>query len=123
MEQRILPPPHSTRLVSTRKTPRRILRSPQDPTKRPLVALMKQARAFEVGVVVATRNPMDLDYRVLSDAGLRCLGRRTRTGPGLPRCSGVSTAKRAYWSVSVPAPFEYLARILVARARNSMAAW
>jgi hypothetical protein len=45
------------------------------PTKRPLVALMKQARAFGVGVVVATQNPMDLDYRALSNAGVWCLGR------------------------------------------------
>ncbi len=45
------------------------------PTKRPLVALMKQARAFGVGVVIATQNPMDLDYRALSNAGLWCLGR------------------------------------------------
>lgn len=45
------------------------------PTKRPLVALMKQARAFGVGVVVATQNPMDLDYRALSNAGLWTLGR------------------------------------------------
>jgi len=45
------------------------------PTKRPLVALMKQARAFGVGVVVATQNPMDLDYRALSDAGLWFVGR------------------------------------------------
>src|SRR4051794_5577087 len=45
------------------------------PTKRPLVALMKQARAFGVGVVVATQNPMDLDYRALGNAGLWCVGR------------------------------------------------
>ncbi len=45
------------------------------PTKRPLVALMKQARAYGVGVVIATQNPMDLDYRALSNAGLWCLGR------------------------------------------------
>jgi DNA helicase HerA-like ATPase len=45
------------------------------PTKRPLVALMKQARAFGVGCVVATQNPMDLDYRALSNAGLWCVGR------------------------------------------------
>jgi len=45
------------------------------PTKRPLVALMKQARAFGVGVVLATQNPMDLDYRALGNAGLWCLGR------------------------------------------------
>ncbi len=45
------------------------------PTKRPLVALMKQARAFGVGVVLATQNPMDLDYRALSNAGTWVLGR------------------------------------------------
>jgi hypothetical protein len=45
------------------------------PTKRPLVSLMKQARAFGVGVIVATQNPMDLDYRALSNAGLWFLGR------------------------------------------------
>jgi hypothetical protein len=45
------------------------------PTKRPLVALMKQARAFGIGVLVATQNPLDLDYRALGNAGLWCLGR------------------------------------------------
>ncbi len=45
------------------------------PTKRPMVALMKQARAFGVGVVLATQNPMDLDYRALSNAGIWCVGR------------------------------------------------
>ncbi len=49
---------------------------PHDPpTKRPLVALLKQARAFGVGLVVATQNPMDLDYRALGNAGLWCVGR------------------------------------------------
>lgn len=33
------------------------------PTKGPIVSLMKQARAYGVGVVLATQNPMDLDYR------------------------------------------------------------
>jgi hypothetical protein len=45
------------------------------PTKRPIVALMKQARAYGVGCVLATQNPMDLDYRALSNAGLWMLGR------------------------------------------------
>jgi len=45
------------------------------PTKRPLVSLMKQARAFGVGVVLATQNPMDLDYRALGNAGLWRVGR------------------------------------------------
>ena len=45
------------------------------PTKRPIVALMKQARAFGLGVILATQNPMDLDYRALSNAGVWCVGR------------------------------------------------
>ena len=45
------------------------------PTKRPIVALVKQARAFGVGVIIATQNPMDLDYRALSNAGTWMLGR------------------------------------------------
>jgi hypothetical protein len=45
------------------------------PTKRPIVSLMKQARAFGVGVLLATQNPMDLDYRALSNAGFWCIGR------------------------------------------------
>jgi hypothetical protein len=45
------------------------------PTKRPVVALMKQARAYGVGCVLATQNPMDLDYRALSNAGVWALGR------------------------------------------------
>ncbi len=36
---------------------------------------MKQARAYGVGVLLATQNPMDLDYRALSNAGLWCIGR------------------------------------------------
>jgi hypothetical protein len=68
------------------------------PTKRPLVALMKQARAFGVGVVVATQNPMDLDYRALSNAGLWCLGRlqtdadRARVVEGLSAARGSASA-------------------------------
>ncbi len=45
------------------------------PTKRPLVSLLKQARAYGVGMVLATQNPMDLDYRALSNAGLWFVGR------------------------------------------------
>jgi len=36
---------------------------------------MKQARAFGVGVVIATQNPMDLHYRALGNAGVWCIGR------------------------------------------------
>jgi hypothetical protein len=60
---------------STRRTASFLRTRANPPTKRPLVALMKQARAFGVGVVLATQNPMDLDYRSLSNAGLWCVGR------------------------------------------------
>ena len=45
------------------------------PSKRPLLTLLKQARAFGVGVVVATQNPVDLDYKALANAGTWMLGR------------------------------------------------
>jgi hypothetical protein len=45
------------------------------PSKGPLLTLMKQARAFGVGVVLATQNPVDLDYKGLSNAGTWFLGR------------------------------------------------
>jgi hypothetical protein len=44
------------------------------PTKRPLLTLLKQARAQGVGVVLATQNPVDLDYKGLSNMGLWMVG-------------------------------------------------
>ncbi|MGE3881396.1 MAG: DUF87 domain-containing protein [Planctomycetota bacterium] len=45
------------------------------PSKRAMLTLLKQARAFGVGVVLATQNPVDLDYKALSNAGTWFLGR------------------------------------------------
>lgn len=45
------------------------------PSKKPLLTMMKQARAYGVGVVLATQNPVDLDYKGLSNAGTWFLGR------------------------------------------------
>lgn len=45
------------------------------PSKRPLLTLMKQARAYGLGLVLATQNPVDLDYKGLSNAGTWFLGR------------------------------------------------
>jgi Bacterial protein of unknown function (DUF853) len=45
------------------------------PSKPPLLTLLKQARAFGLGIVVATQNPVDLDYKALSNAGTWMLGR------------------------------------------------
>ncbi len=45
------------------------------PSKQPLLTLLKQARAFGVGVVLATQNPVDLDYKGLANAGTWFVGR------------------------------------------------
>jgi hypothetical protein len=45
------------------------------PSKKPIMTLMKQARAFGVGVVLATQNPVDIDYKALSNAGTWMIGR------------------------------------------------
>ena len=45
------------------------------PSKAPLLTLLKQARAFGVGIVLATQNPVDLDYKGLANAGTWFIGR------------------------------------------------
>jgi len=47
----------------------------EPPSKRPLLTLLKQARAFGLGVVLATQNPVDLDYKGLSNTGTWFIGR------------------------------------------------
>ncbi len=45
------------------------------PSKKPLLTLLKQARAFGLGCLLATQNPVDLDYKALSNIGTWFLGR------------------------------------------------
>ncbi len=45
------------------------------PTKRPLLTLLKQGRAFGTGVWLATQNPVDLDYKAMGNAGIKVIGR------------------------------------------------
>ena len=47
----------------------------EPPSKKPLLTLLKQARAFGFGVVLSTQNPVDLDYKALSNMGTWFLGR------------------------------------------------
>lgn len=49
--------------------------SKNPPSKEPMLTLLKQARAFGLGCVLATQNPVDLDYKGLSNAGTWFLGR------------------------------------------------
>ncbi len=45
------------------------------PAKKPILTLLKQARAFGVGLLLSTQNPVDLDYKAMSNAGTWCVGR------------------------------------------------
>jgi hypothetical protein len=66
----------------------------EPPSKKPILTLFKQARAHGVGMVVSTQNPVDLDYKVISNAGTWMLGRlqterdKARVLEGLRSASG-----------------------------------
>ncbi len=49
--------------------------SKNPPSKQPLLTLLKQGRAFGLGVLLATQNPVDLDYKALSNMGSWFIGR------------------------------------------------
>ncbi|MEH6457074.1 MAG: DUF87 domain-containing protein [Cocleimonas sp.] len=49
------------------------------PSKEPMLLLLKQARAFGVGVILSTQNPVDLDYKGLSNMGTWFIGRLQTT--------------------------------------------
>ncbi len=64
------------------------------PSKTPLLTLLKQARAFGVGMLLSTQNPVDLDYKALSNTGTWMIGRlqterdKLRLMDGLTAASG-----------------------------------
>jgi hypothetical protein len=68
------------------------------PSKLPLLTLLKQARAYGLGVVLASQNPVDLDYKALANAGTWFLGRlqterdKARVLEGLEGASSASGA-------------------------------
>jgi hypothetical protein len=45
------------------------------PAKKPILTILKQARAFGIGMLLSTQNPVDLDYKAMSNAGTWCIGR------------------------------------------------
>ncbi len=72
----------------------------EPPSKKPLLTLLKQARAFGLGVVLATQNPVDLDYKGLSNTGTWFIGRlqteqdQERLIDGLTTASGEGLDKK-----------------------------
>ncbi len=71
------------------------------PTKGPFLTLLKQARAYGLGLVLATQNPSDIDYKALSNAGTWFLGRlqtkqdRDRVVTGLISAGGQFSDRKA----------------------------
>ena len=47
----------------------------QPPAKKPILTMLKQARAYGVGMVLSTQNPVDLDYKAMSNTGTWMVGR------------------------------------------------
>jgi len=69
--------------------------SANPPSKIPMLVLLKQARAFGVGVVLATQNPVDLDYKALSNAATWYLGRLQTERDKLRVLDGLTGASSA----------------------------
>ncbi len=71
------------------------------------MSLLKQGRAYGVGVVLATQNPMDLDYRALSNAGMWFVGRlqtdadRARVAEAMASAGGDGGPSRAALSATI----------------------
>ncbi|MBZ0308576.1 MAG: hypothetical protein K8I82_21090, partial [Anaerolineae bacterium] len=65
------------------------------PTKEPLLRLLKQARAFGIGMVLATQNPGDLDYKGLSNAGTWYIGKLQTENDKKKVLDGLATASTA----------------------------
>ncbi len=64
-----------------------------NPSSRPLLLrMLKQARAFGVGMVLATQNPVDLDYKALSNAGTWMIGRLQTDRDKLRLLDGLESA-------------------------------
>jgi hypothetical protein len=66
----------------------------EPPSKTPILTILKQARAHGVGMVLSTQNPVDLDYKAMSNAGTWMIGRlqtendKRRILEGLASASG-----------------------------------
>ena len=71
------------------------------PSKKLFLTLLKQARAYGLGLVLATQNPVDLDYKGLSNTGTWFIGRlqterdKARVMEGLEGASGGDFDKQA----------------------------
>ena len=74
----------------------------EPPSKRPLLTLLKQARAFGVGTVLVTQNPVDIDYKGLSNAGTWFIGKLQTERDQMRVLDGLEGAVAAAGSSQAP---------------------
>ena len=67
----------------------------EPPSKRPILTILKQARAHGVGMVLSTQNPVDLDYKAMSNAGTWMIGRLQTENDKKRILEGLSSASGA----------------------------
>jgi hypothetical protein len=76
------------------------------PSKKPILTILKQARAFGVGLVLSTQNPVDIDYKAISNAGTWMIGRlqterdKARLLEGMQRSDGGADVKALDQTIS-----------------------
>jgi len=80
------------------------------PAKKPILTILKQARAFGVGMVLATQNPVDLDYKAVSNAGTWLIGRLTTERDKARLLEGMASASGAVDIATVDATISGLAK-------------
>ncbi len=109
------------------------------PSKKPILTLFKQARAYGVGFIAATQNPVDLDYKAMSNAGTWMIGRlqterdKARILEGLSdaaggtdasamdtRLSGLRKREFVLRSTHVPEPVVFTTRWAMAYLRGTL---
>jgi hypothetical protein len=88
--------------------------SAMPPAKKPILTIFKQARAFGVGMVLATQNPVDMDYKAISNAGTWMIGRlqterdKARLMEGLTAAAGTTDVQALSDTISGLAKREFL---------------
>jgi phage host-nuclease inhibitor protein Gam len=97
------------------------------PSKKLFLTLLKQARAYGLGLVLATQNPVDLDYKGLSNTGTWFIGRlqterdKARVMEGLEGASGGSFDKQAMERTIAGLLTRDHIRTLMSKVRNRLA--
>lgn len=84
------------------------------PAKKPILTIFKQARAYGIGMVLATQNPVDIDYKAIANAGTWMIGRlqterdKARLMEGLKDAAGATDIETIDATISGLAKREFL---------------